>query len=451
MKSPPRTLLSCALSSGWKAVRQWRVTRRGLALLAALACGSATLAVAPPAAAHKNGEAAQGCSGCHNGGQDPMVSITPDSAVINPGQSVNLTISISQTNGPVAGFYLQSNGVGKLSVVDSGTKLLGAGITHTAPRTGSGGQTTFRVGWTAPSTPGGVDFYVWANSANGDGTQRGDSEGSAFFSTAFGCSGNKYYHDYDGDGVGAVSSGYTVNCSLPQYYAPSGLDCNDNDPKINPNAPEVCDSKDNNCDGQVDENLPIVTYCTDADGDGHGVSGHQTMMGCRPARGFGLCDNDCNDQDPTIYPTAQELCNGRDDNCNVRVDEDARVVCGTGWCARYGEGCTSQCTPGPPRAEQCNDFDDDCDGVKDNGTDLALCGKPGYACRAGECVLDPDAGVPPRPGMLAPLNSADGNDPSTHTVGYCGVGFGRAPSFGFGCLLAGLGVQLRRTRRRRAR
>lgn len=57
------------------------------------------------------------------------------------------------------------------------------------------------------------------NSANGDNTQRGDGEGQAFFSTAYGCVSTKYYHDYDGDRYGAVASGYTMNCSLPQSYA----------------------------------------------------------------------------------------------------------------------------------------------------------------------------------------------------------------------------------------
>jgi hypothetical protein len=429
-----------------------RAVLAGQRWCAMLLCVVFALCAARPAAAHKNGTAAQGCSGCHSGGKTPSVTLTADQTTINPGQMINLTISVSQTNGPVAGFYLQTNGFGKFNIVDSGTKLIGSGVTHTQPRTGSGGQTTFRVGWTAPSMPGGVDFYVWANSANGDGKQGGDGEGTAFFSTAYGCSGNKYYHDYDGDGVGAVSSGYTMNCSLPQYYSATGTDCNDNDQKINPNAPEICDGKDNNCNGQVDENLPIVTYCTDADGDGHGVTGLQTMMGCRPAKGFGLCDNDCNDQDPTIYPTAQELCNNRDDNCNDRIDEDARVVCGVGWCAKYGEGCTSQCTPGEPRAEECNDFDDDCDGVKDNGTDLQLCGKPGYACRAGECVLDPDAGIAVLPGMLQPLPGTDTSDDTSaqRTVGYCALGFGGARGpFAFAGLLVSLGFGLRRIRRRR--
>ena len=313
-----------------------------------------------------------------------------------------LTISISQTNGPVAGFFITDT-VGTFNIVDSGTQLLGGGVTHTAPRTGSGGFTTFRVGWTAPAQPGGVDFSVWANSANGDNKPGGDAEGQAFFSMAYGCAGSKYYHDYDGDGYGAVASGYTINCSVPQYFSAKVGDCNDNDPAVYPGAPEICDGKDNNCNGQIDEGLAIVSYCTDADGDGHGVTGQATVMGCKPPKGFGLCDNDCNDNDPTIYPGAPELCDGKDNNCNGQVDEGARATCGLGWCAREADGCESAaCTPGEPRPEVCNDFDDDCDGVADNGTNLALCGAPGLACRAGVCVTDPTAA------SEAPMTTAGG-------------------------------------------
>jgi Putative metal-binding motif len=397
--------------------------------------------------AHADGEATEGC-GCHGGGQTPEVTITPNLTTIGPGQTITLTVSISQTNGPVAGFFIEDS-AGVFGIVDSGTKLLGDGVTHTAPRTGSGGFTRFKVGWTAPSHPGGADFRVWANSANGDGTTRGDAEGQAFFSTAFGCSGTKYYHDYDGDTYGSVASGYTVNCSPPQYYTETVGDCDDNDPTVYPGAPEICDGKDNNCNGEIDEGLPILTFCTDADGDGHGVLGEAAVTGCKPPKGFGLCDGDCNDDDPTIYPGAPELCDGKDNNCNGEIDDGARAVCGVGWCARYADSCTaSDCTPGPPRAEVCNDFDDDCDGVVDNGSNLQLCGKLGLACREGVCVADPNAAddtTMPSGG----LGYASANEPQTAPPSGCAlqVGGNRGPFASAGLILV-LATLLRAKRRR---
>jgi len=336
--------------------------------------------------AHAAGMATESCS-CHSGGKAPTVLLTPDLTNVSTGQTLNLTVSVSATNGNAAGFFLEAS-TGQLSIVDAGTKLLGNGVTHNATRTSTGSAITFKVGWTAPTTPGGVDFHVWANSANGNKAQSGDGEGSGFYSMAFGCTGSKFYLDGDADGVGSESSGYTVACSLPANYSVKDGDCADNDPRIFPGNPEICDGRDNNCDGQVDEGLELATLCTDADGDGHGVLGRATVSGCKDAKGFGLCDNDCNDSDPLVFPSAKESCNNRDDNCNGQVDENARPTCGVGWCTRIAPDCTSACTPGPPMAELCNNYDDDCDGVKDNGTDVQLCGSAGLVCRGGSCVAD---------------------------------------------------------------
>ena len=57
----------------------------------------------------------------------------------------------------------------------------------------------------------------------------------------------------DGDGDGFLST----------------EDCNDLDATINPAAEELCDSLDNNCDGQIDEDVTTLYYL-DADNDGFG-------------------------------------------------------------------------------------------------------------------------------------------------------------------------------------
>jgi hypothetical protein len=378
--------------------------------------------------ARLGGVEAGGCTGCHHDGTPPTVTITANSTSIVPGQQVTLTVAISATNGPAGGFYIPAPSAGKFTA-QAGERLWpDGGITHSMPARATGNQVIFQVIWTAPSAPpmGGVDFPVFALSANGNNSNSGDAGGESFLSLAYGCGvGTKYYRDNDGDHFGLVNNGFTMNCSPPPYYALEQGDCNDNDPAVYPGAPEICDGKDNNCNGMIDEGLASIMLCEDKDGDGHGIKNGMTKVGCSGNnKGFGACDGDCNDNDPKVYPGAPEVCNFIDDNCNGMVDEGARPTCGEGWCRRYGTSCMSNdCTPGQPRAEQCNLFDDDCDGVVDNGTDLQLCGE-GLACRGGYCVPAADAGPPPTTGT-----TTSGGDSTTGAGGSSssGAGGGHGP------------------------
>ena len=109
-----------------------------------------------------------------------------------------------------------------------------------------------------------------------------------------------------------------------------GEDCNDNNRSVNPLASEVCDMKDNNCDGKVDENVRPALY-VDADGDGFGA-GLAIFSACHagPVEGKTKWDSynlspfnsDCDDKDPLTHPGQFETRDGRDNNCNGQSDED---------------------------------------------------------------------------------------------------------------------------------
>ena len=71
-----------------------------------------------------------------------------------------------------------------------------------------------------------------------------------------------FYIDADGDGFGSNSTEMICASIPPIGFADNNSDCNDADALIHPNALEICDDIDNNCDGQIDEDLPCTPpYC----------------------------------------------------------------------------------------------------------------------------------------------------------------------------------------------
>jgi hypothetical protein len=61
----------------------------------------------------------------------------------------------------------------------------------------------------------------------------------------------EYYRDQDGDGYGDLAD-TTDDCTQPGGYVSNSQDCDDTNTSINPDATEVCNGVDDNCDSNVD-------------------------------------------------------------------------------------------------------------------------------------------------------------------------------------------------------
>ena len=126
------------------------------------------------------------------------------------------------------------------------------------------------------------------------------------------------------------------------------LDCDDNNPDINPNAKEICDGIDNNCDGQVDENVDnVVPWFIDNDGDGFGETGSEPILSCQQPDGYVDNDTDCNDQDDGIHPNMLEICDPDyiDEDCDGQLSEG---------CSRSYTDCGGPGAMQPGRSLSCS-------------------------------------------------------------------------------------------------
>ena len=198
-----------------------------------------------------------------------------------------------------------------------------------------------------------------------------------FFSTA--CLNKSGGQDTGVEPVDADADGHTED-----------VDCDDADASINPEADELCNGVDDNCDDVIDTDaVDAATWYADTDGDGYGDA-EVTELACEAPSGFVEDATDCDDAVAGVNPEVEEVCDGIDNDCNTLVDESSAVDALSWYADQDGDGFGDPgsgelaCeTPGagylsdntdcddtasaifPGAEETCDGLDNNCDSVVD--------------------------------------------------------------------------------------
>jgi hypothetical protein len=190
--------------------------------------------------------------------------------------------------------------------------------------------------------PGSVSDATDCNDGNA-AVHPGADESDCTDPTDYNCDGSVGYADADADGFAACE------------------DCDDTDALVNPWAAEICDAADNDCDSAVDEDaIDATTWYADEDGDTFGDA-DAAVVSCDAPLGAVSDSTDCDDTSAASNPSASEVCDGADNDCDGEIDEDSADA--ATWY-----------------------YDADGDGYGDDATVTTSCTAPlGYVAVGGDC------------------------------------------------------------------
>ncbi len=188
-------------------------------------------------------------------------------------------------------------------------------------------------------------------------------------------------NEADDDCDGSVDEGLGVGDDCVGQCGPGSRECGgagnlqcSTDPGGSESAigDEICNQRDDDCDGTVDEGFGLGEACVGEGACGAGVQ--------ECSREGPVCSTE---PGGSANAAIDEACNGADDDCDGTVDESLGLrlecmgvgICDAGLteCNRAGQVVCST-DPGasesPAGEERCNELDDDCDGMEDEGLGL---------------------------------------------------------------------------------
>lgn len=258
----------------------------------------------------------------------PTITSNPSSGSVCSGNTYQFCVSATGT--ATLSYQWQKDGANISGATSSCYSATLAGSYRCVVSNGCGSATSSSATLSLQPT------MTWYQDLDGDGfgnpsvTQTGCSQPAGYVSNSLDCndlnpsinpsstdvcgldrncdgvapSSTNWYRDLDGDGFGDPSN-LVASCSQPPGFVSNSLDCDDSRSSVNPNAVEVCDGLDNDCDGQIDEL---------GDSDGDGVSDCSDSCPGTPAgasvNGSGCACSQLNpgDSDSDGVPNCIDLC-----------------------------------------------------------------------------------------------------------------------------------------------